>query len=84
MTLQLMIIHHHTKVCYKKLSSSEDNFSTKPAHMDLQTHSEFSISPPPPHPNVTRCIITVNSPIAKYHLYPAHLLSQDCRYLQPP
>ena len=34
MTLQHMVIHHHTSFGCKRLSSSEDIFCTEPSHMD--------------------------------------------------
>ena len=35
LTLRLMIIHHHNKFGYKKLSSSGDTVQTKSGHTDI-------------------------------------------------
>ena len=40
MTLQLMIIHQHTKFGYKRLSGSGDNIWTKSGHTDAQKHGQ--------------------------------------------
>jgi len=36
MALQLMMMHHHTKFGYKRLSSSHDIFWTKAEHTEKQ------------------------------------------------
>ena len=41
MTLQLMMMHHHTKFNYKRLSGSEDVVWTKYQHTDGHTDSNI-------------------------------------------
>ena len=51
-TLQLTIVHHHTKFGYKRLSGSEVSFSTKPGDMySGSVHTDMGIPVYPTPPN---------------------------------
>ena len=49
MTFQVMMMPHHTKYGYERLSDSEDNLWTKHRHMDRQTDKQAGTVTPEHH-----------------------------------